>query len=292
MAEQYGVVHVGQLEALGLSRGAASKRVRAHRLVRIHRGVYAGSLSLTNEGRWSAALLAAGPGAVLSGAAAVELWRMHRIVDDRIEVLTPGHARKIPGVLVSSTRSLPAVERASHRGMRVASPSRAIVEYSIRADAYDTIGVLHEAAFRQRLDPEEVLAINSRLRARAGSSKLVFAMAAHEAGSAGVYSTEERYLLSLYARAGLELPFPNVALDTPRGPYLVDQRWPGRACVVELDGSGHRRRSARARDIDRNAAIAAAGIELLRIPVDRMYGDPDGVVDDVRRMLDRHPRRL
>ena len=64
------------------SRHWASRRVRSDagprgRLHRIHRGVYAvGHPVLTVDGRRMAAVLAAGPGAVLSHASAAALWEI------------------------------------------------------------------------------------------------------------------------------------------------------------------------------------------------------------------------
>jgi hypothetical protein len=64
---QWGVVALAQLRAAGLSDDAVQRRVRAGRLHRLHHGVYAvGHTVLKREGRWLAAVLACGDGAVLS----------------------------------------------------------------------------------------------------------------------------------------------------------------------------------------------------------------------------------
>lgn len=78
-ARQHGVLSSQQLTACGLSSSAIADRANASRLHRIHRGVYAvGHAALDNEGRWMAALLACGEGAVLSHLSAAELWLMLR----------------------------------------------------------------------------------------------------------------------------------------------------------------------------------------------------------------------
>jgi predicted transcriptional regulator of viral defense system len=87
---QHGVVTLRQLEAAGLSRAAVSKRVRSGRLHRMHRGVYAvghGGVSL--HGRWIAAVLACGEGAVLSHGSAAVLWRLLRPLDGPVHVSVP-----------------------------------------------------------------------------------------------------------------------------------------------------------------------------------------------------------
>ena len=56
-----------QLETLGLGGGAIDWRIRHGRLHRVRQGVHAvGHRALTQHGHWMAAVLAAGPGAVLS----------------------------------------------------------------------------------------------------------------------------------------------------------------------------------------------------------------------------------
>jgi hypothetical protein len=66
-ARQHAVVALHQLIALGLTPSAVTKRVRRGRLHPVHRGVYAvGHKLLTIKGRWMAAALACGEGAVLS----------------------------------------------------------------------------------------------------------------------------------------------------------------------------------------------------------------------------------
>src|SRR5882757_9192548 len=72
---QHGVVSLGQLEQIGLTSSGVRSRAGAGRLHRVHRGVYAvGHSLLRPEGRWMAAVLSCGPGAVLSHRSAAALW--------------------------------------------------------------------------------------------------------------------------------------------------------------------------------------------------------------------------
>jgi hypothetical protein len=78
-ASQHGIVTTAQLRASGISFPGINRRVQTARLHRLHRGVYAvGHRRLSKEGRWMAAVLACGPGAVLSHLSAAELWRIRR----------------------------------------------------------------------------------------------------------------------------------------------------------------------------------------------------------------------
>ena len=80
-ARQHGVVTTGQLLRAGLLASGTTDRVKAGRLHHIHRGVYAvGHRQLSEHGRWMAAVLACGNGAVLSHLSAAELWGIRRPV--------------------------------------------------------------------------------------------------------------------------------------------------------------------------------------------------------------------
>ena len=72
---QHGVVTRGDLASLGLERRQIERRAADGRLVRVHRGIYAvGHAALSREGRWMAAVLACGEGAVLSHRSAAVYW--------------------------------------------------------------------------------------------------------------------------------------------------------------------------------------------------------------------------
>src|SRR4051812_46593120 len=74
---QYGVIWLVQLLAIGLTRHEIAHRVAVGRLHRLYRGVFAvGHRRIPAEGRWLAAVRAAGEGAVLSYASAAALWKL------------------------------------------------------------------------------------------------------------------------------------------------------------------------------------------------------------------------
>ncbi len=97
-ARQHGVVTTSQLLQVGIDKSGVERRVCAGRLHRVHRGVYAvGHRALSREGRWMAAVLACGDGAVLSHGSAAALWGLIRPLDDPIDVSVPsasGRARR------------------------------------------------------------------------------------------------------------------------------------------------------------------------------------------------------
>ncbi|HEY8763501.1 MAG TPA: type IV toxin-antitoxin system AbiEi family antitoxin domain-containing protein, partial [Solirubrobacteraceae bacterium] len=96
-SRQHGVVSVWQLINLGYTRNAIARLVAKGHLHRLYLGVYAvGHTRLTLRGRWMAAVLACGPGAVLSHRAALALWELGRAASGPIDVTIPGRGRRGP----------------------------------------------------------------------------------------------------------------------------------------------------------------------------------------------------
>src|SRR5690242_15267625 len=74
-SRRHGVVSRAELSDLGLTRRAIEHRLENGRLHSVYRGIYAvGRPDVSREGRWMAAVLAAGPGAVLSHLSAATHW--------------------------------------------------------------------------------------------------------------------------------------------------------------------------------------------------------------------------
>src|SRR5512144_905660 len=86
---QHGVVARWQLVEAGVGSNAVDNCLRSGRLHRLHPGVYAvGHRVVSREGRWMAAVLACGDGAVLSHRSAAALWSVAAF-SGAIEVTTP-----------------------------------------------------------------------------------------------------------------------------------------------------------------------------------------------------------
>src|SRR3954469_10569812 len=84
---QYGVVSRRELADIGFGGRAIARRVQSRRLHRLYRGVYAvGHTIVPPRGRWLAAVLACGEGAVLSHRSAAALWGMRPTAAARVDV--------------------------------------------------------------------------------------------------------------------------------------------------------------------------------------------------------------
>jgi hypothetical protein len=126
---QHGLVTVEQLRMAGIDEAGVRRRVTAGRLHRLHRGVYAvGHLSLSWRGRWLAAVLAVGDGAVLSHTSAVALWRFLRPIPGPVHVTVGAavHRSPRPGIRIHRSRTLTPRDVTRRHGIALTTPARTI----------------------------------------------------------------------------------------------------------------------------------------------------------------------
>ena len=276
-ARQHGVVERRQLLALGFTRAAIETRVRTGRLHRIHRSVYAvGHARLTRNGRFTAAALACGDGAVISHRSAAALWDLTReapVNVDVTRVANGGRAR--PGITIHRTRRLPDHERAQVDGIPVTSVARTLL------DLTDVVSIDRPVAQADRLGLLDVHAIHRAVDdnpGRRGTKRLLQAIDTPIL----TRSELENRFLALVRTAGLPQPRVNAKVAG----LEVDFHWPDHHLVVETDGLAfHRSRTAQERDREREAVLARAGLRTHRFTHRHVVGDPRGVEDTLRALL-------
>lgn len=145
LSQPHGHVSRAQLLRLGLSDGAIKARLRLGRLIRVHVGVYAvGYVRTDPVARAAAAVLACGPGAVLSHASAAALWGFRKRWPSSIEVTT-ATARRRAGIKVhrSGTLSRPDITR--HRGIPVTTAVRTLIDLAPGLSDRQMIRMINEA---------------------------------------------------------------------------------------------------------------------------------------------------
>jgi very-short-patch-repair endonuclease len=259
---QHGVVATRQLAALGLQQRAVSYRAAAGRLHRVHRGVYAvGHTVLTANGRRMAAVLAAGPGAVLSHASAAALWEIRPTNATRIDVTVRtkrGRARR--GLRIHRTSTLQADEVTDHQGIPVTTPSRTLLDLAATLPRRALERALDEAEVQELYDLTSLTAIARAHAGERGARALTEALD-HDAGTTLTDSELEELMLALCDEHRLERPKPQTRVAGLR----VDFYFAAARLVVETDGYRyHRTRRAFERDRERDAILARAGYRTLR----------------------------
>lgn len=284
---QYGVVARRQLVQIGVTGRAIHSRISRGLLIPLHRGVYAfGHRRLAIEGRWLAAVLAAGPGAVLSHRDAAALHGMRKAPEStRVSVTTTSAARRIAGVWLHPRRRLAEHDVTDVRGIPTTSTARTLVDLAPMLTAGQLAATLGEADRRGLLDAAEVERALRRAKGRHGQghARLRAALDAHRRDGVALLRSElEERFLDLAMRAGLPRPRLNAWI----GDVEVDAFWPGERVVVELDGwAHHREREAAARDRDKTNRLQLAGCVVLRFMHGDLVGRPAEVAAAIRAAL-------
>jgi hypothetical protein len=278
---QHGVVATRQLSALGLARGGVAARARAGRLHRVHRGVYAvGHTVLTVNGRRMAAVLAAGPGAVLSHASAAALWDIRPTSATRIDisVRSAGGRAKRPGLRIHRTPTLQTDEITAHQGIRVTSPARTLLDLASSLPRRALERALDEAEIRDLYDRRALEAVALAHAGERGARALAEALA--QDGDPVLTDSElEEIMLGLCDEQQLERPTPRAWVAGLR----VDFLFAASRLVVETDGYRyHRTRRAFERDRERDAILARAGYRTLRFTHRQLTREPALVAETIR----------
>src|SRR3954465_1469410 len=151
-ARQHGVVALRQLRDLGLGPRGANERVETGRLHRIHYGVYAvGHPRLTLDGKRMGAVLACGPGAVLSYRDAADLLGLRPTATPRIDVTSPIRTgRRKAGIRVHSGATLAARDVTTLRGIPCTNVPRTLL---------DLAEVVNQRQVERAIDRAEQLAL-------------------------------------------------------------------------------------------------------------------------------------
>src|SRR4051812_43943000 len=167
-ARQHGVVSRAELIELGV--GGVDERIARGLLHAIHRGVYAvGHRRLTPEGGWMAAVLAAGPGAVLSHRGAAALWGIRRSTRSTTEVIAPRRCRR-PGIDAHHI-VLPPDEVTVHDGIPVTTPARTLFDLAAVVTHQQLRHALNEAEIRRLASPVPLDALIGRHPRRKGPER-------------------------------------------------------------------------------------------------------------------------
>lgn len=283
-ARQHGVVSRGQLLDAGLTKRVVHGCLRSGRLLRLHPGVYAvGHAQLRREGRWLAAVLAVGSGAVLSHRSAAVLHGI-RESDGAVDVTTTRRVRT-RGVVVHRTTVLESCDVTTRSRIPVTTVARTLVDLAALLPADRLAKTIREADRAGRLGATALRDASRCVEARrdAGAKALRAAIAEHErlATSLTLSELEDRFLALVDAES-LPRPLTNHRIRGMR----VDAAWPHERVVAELDGwAYHHDRGAFQADRARDVALARAGWTVARFTHADVVDRPAHVADSLRELL-------
>jgi very-short-patch-repair endonuclease len=285
---QHGVVARRQLLRLGMTAKMIEGRILRDALQPLHRGVYAvGHRNLTREGRWMAATLAFGPGAILSHRSAGQLWGIYPLKDIAPEVTRRRHAEGRPGLVVHRG-SWREDEVGTMWGIRVTSVARTML---------DLAGMLPEREVERAWNEMEVREYRTRLSVpdlierHPGRPGTVLLARLAEGTAVGITRNEmEEAFLALVDRYALPRPRMNAHLAIRDRFYEVDALWEDRKVAIELDGgAAHGTRRAFEKDRERDRILTAGRWTTARVTWRQIQETPEEIAADLRLILTPYP---
>lgn len=268
---QGGVVTIAQAESHGVGYEVIRGQVAAGRWTRLHDGIYLlGNMRPAVASRRWAALLACGPGAVLSHTTAADTFAIPRWLSrSLIEISIPAERVKvsIPGIRVHRSRLLPA-KATVYDGWPITSAADTVLDLiaEMRRPS-DVVAILTDACRTKAVTADEILkAMGCRKRQR--HRQLTKDVLGDVVG--GVESNlEHTYLVRVERPHSLPIGRRQVKASAGGAKIRRDVEYDEFETVVELDGRAGHEGSGQHRDRRRDNAGTRKGKATLR------YGHAD-----------------
>lgn len=238
------------------------------RLYRLHRGVYSlGRPDIGTNGRWIAAVLACGRGAVLSHRSAAAHLGIRPTARAAIDVSVPGRAgRTRKGIEVHSGASLHTRDVTEVARIPCTTVPRTLLDLAAVVDRQGLEKAINEAEVLGVFDLRAVNETLARAGRRRGAAALRSTLTSLDPMQAHTRSDLEAAFLSLCGRSGFPLPEVNAWLTVEGQRIQADLLWRQQRLIVETDGyATHSTRRAFERDHRRDLILLRAHFRTVRL---------------------------
>ena len=231
-----------------------------------------------------AAVVRAGPGAVVTGWSACLWWKCDVLPwpPPPVELAAPDQRlRSAPGLTVCRSR-IRDEDIAVEEGVRVTTTLRTAYDLIARSDSDTGVvaadGLAHLGAF----SAADLLALADDLGPRRGCRRIGEVAALMDPKAESPQETRVRLQL---LRAGLSRPVTQFRVyDGSREVARVDFAWPERKLALEYDGVDHTKEDRRGIDIDRIDELRRLGWTVI-VVTSRQYRRPGWIESRVREEL-------
>jgi Protein of unknown function (DUF559) len=283
MRRQGGAAGIDQLREAGFTDVAVAGLVRRGMIERRHRGVYVDALApLAARGQLFAALLACGETAFISHRTAAAIHGLRPLNVHQIEVtVTSGHTPpRREGMIVHRTTRTPLPDETRVLdGLRIASPSRTLVDLAARESDQELARLIAEAARRKLL---HLARIEDSIVHRPRATRIAAlreALARYRPAHSDKSRFERDFAAWLTEHPEIPEPLRNVLLDHR---FELDFFWPEHRLVVETDGEPyHLTPEELERDRLKDAYLQRHDIKVLRVSGFRFEHDQSGILEDL-----------
>ncbi len=237
-----------------------------------------------------AAVLACGPGAVLSHRSAAELWGLRSHSSRAIEVTARSKSRSW-GTVQRHFAALPKDEMAIRNAIPVTIVSRTLFDL---AAVIPLSQVEHALRQSERLHLYDVLSLHdllARYPRRRGARAIRECLRRLRDLPTGITREElEVRFLAFLDRSGFPRPQLNAWINLEIRRYQADCLWPAQKVIVELDGyATHGTRAAFEGDRERDRRLAVAGYRVMRVTWAQLHETPEEISADLKTVLAASP---
>lgn len=282
---QHGVVARRQLREVGFSDRAIDRRLERSQLHEVFRGVFVfGPRRIGRNGRWMAAVLASGDGAVLSHRSAARFWRLLPLAVESVDVTRPGRRVRRHGI-IGHRSDLQGDEWLVEDEIPVTSPFRTIFDLAAVVDKRTLERASHEAEVRELRDRVSLPMLLERYPGRRGARNVRAMLGSGEPVGITRNDFEEAFL-ALVDACGLPRPRMNADLAV-RGRFIeIDALWEHERLAAELDSRGvHGTKKRFESDRLRDRILVAEGWRTMRVTWRQLQDEPEEIAADLRLAL-------
>jgi very-short-patch-repair endonuclease len=231
-----------------------------------------------------AAVLAGGPGAVLSHRSAAAVLDL-RVAEPAYELTVPSGRRPRPGFAIHVS-ALGADEVTRHHGLPITTVARTLLDLAGVLGPAALARAVNEAEFRRLADPLGLPALLERHPRRPGAAALRAILADRALGLETTDSELEAAFLELVVRRGLPRPRLHMPMRVDGVAIEPDCVWPEQRLIAELDGhAAHATWSRHENDRARDRRLRATGWTVVRITARQLVVDRGGVERDLLALL-------
>lgn len=285
---QAGAFTTRQARDAGVSASALARRRRRGSIFRRHPHTWVlGHDDCSPEtARW-AAVLAAGPDALICREAAAHDWGISRWKVGLPEIVVPQHRRPLDGVAMYESSTLHLEDSCLLRGRPTTSVERTIVDLAVERSVSQLCRYLLEAQHHKVLDMVRLRRTIARNVHRPGAPRMREALARYLDGDGGADGKAEARFVRMLGTVGEVGAMHNVELRINGALVRPDVWFPDDRVAIELDESSHLIEMVSREDALKEALLASAGILVVRID----QTDLNSGLELVLRTLNEHRTR-
>jgi very-short-patch-repair endonuclease len=287
------VFSLAQAKAIGLSARAAQRWAASGRLHRVYRSVYSmvPRALLSRNGSFMAAVLACGPGAVLSHRSAAALHELRATDRAGIDVTVPGRTtHRHKGIDIHRSLTLTAADITTVDGIPCTTIART---------QFDLADVVSPGAIERAYNQAEIIkafdlrALNDQLarnRHRHATPRVRAVLQKHYVDATPTETKLEQAFFAVCRASGVPVPERQVwvVLEDGELPVRADFLWRTQRLIIETDGGTfHRTRQAFESDRRRDQRLTAAGWRVVRVTWRQIKEDPARIARLVNQLLNQ-----